>query len=105
MGMNLSSLQEIVKDRGAWHAAAPRVTKSRTQLSSWTTTAKVLSLKSTRILCNIAMLSKLPFKDDAQGNFMDLYYRIGCAILEPKLKHLKQYVQSPSSAVHNLFSA
>ena len=51
------------------------------------------------------MLSKLPFKDDAQGNFMDLYYRIGCAILEPKLKHLKQYVQSPSSAVHNLFSA
>ena len=38
------------------------------------------------------MLSKLPFKDEVQVNFMDLYYRIGCAILEPKLKHLKQYV-------------
>ena len=32
MDMNLSNLQEIVKDRRAWHAAVHRVTKSRTQL-------------------------------------------------------------------------
>ena len=31
--MNLSKLQEIVKDRGAWHAAAHGVTKSQTRLS------------------------------------------------------------------------
>ena len=31
--MNLSKLPEIVKDRGAWHAAVHRVTKSQTQMS------------------------------------------------------------------------
>ena len=34
--MNLSKLQEIVKDREAWRAASHGVTKSRTQLSNWT---------------------------------------------------------------------
>ena len=33
MDMNLSELQELVMDRGAWHAAIHGVTKSRTQLS------------------------------------------------------------------------
>ena len=28
--MNLSKLQEIVKDRGAWHAVVPGVTKRQT---------------------------------------------------------------------------
>ena len=31
--MNLSKLQEIVKDRAAWHAPVHGVTKSQTQLS------------------------------------------------------------------------
>ena len=31
--MDLSKLQEIVKDREAWHAAVHGVTKSKTQLS------------------------------------------------------------------------
>jgi len=34
MDMNLSKLQEIVKDRGAWCAAVHGVTKSQTQLSN-----------------------------------------------------------------------
>ena len=34
MDMSLSKLQEIVKDRGAWHAAVHWVAKSPTQLSS-----------------------------------------------------------------------
>ena len=34
--MNLSKLQEIVEDRGAWHAAVHGVTKSQTRLSGWT---------------------------------------------------------------------
>ena len=33
MDMNLSELQEIVEDRGDWHAAVHRVAKSQTQLS------------------------------------------------------------------------
>ena len=33
MEMSLSKLQEIVKDREAWYAAVPGVTKSQTRLS------------------------------------------------------------------------
>ena len=32
MDMNLSELQEIVKDRESWHAAVHGVTKNHTQL-------------------------------------------------------------------------
>ena len=35
--MSLSKLQEMVKDREAWRAAAHGVAKSRTRLSDWTT--------------------------------------------------------------------
>ena len=38
IGMNLSKLQDIVKDRGAWWATVHGVTQTQTQLSSWTTT-------------------------------------------------------------------
>ena len=34
MDMSLSKLQELVKDREAWRAAAHRVTKSQMQLSN-----------------------------------------------------------------------
>ena len=39
MGMSLSKLQEIVRDKEAWHAAVHRVTKRWLQLSDWITTA------------------------------------------------------------------
>ena len=39
MDMNLRKLQQIVKDREAWHAAVHRVAKSRTWLSNWTAAA------------------------------------------------------------------
>ena len=37
MYMSLSKLQEMVRDREAWHATVHGVTKSSTQLSDWTT--------------------------------------------------------------------
>ena len=37
MDMSLSKLQEMVKDREAWHAAVHWVTKSQIQLGDWTT--------------------------------------------------------------------
>ena len=38
MDMSLSKLQEMVKDREAWHAAVHGVTKRWTRQSDWTTT-------------------------------------------------------------------
>ena len=44
MDMNLSKLQETLKDRGAWRAAVYEVTESQIQLSYWTaTTTCILS--------------------------------------------------------------
>ena len=44
MDMNLSKLQEIVEDRGAWHAAVHEVTKSCIRLSNWRITTLYIYL-------------------------------------------------------------
>ena len=41
--MNLSKLQEIVKEREAWHAAVHGVAKGWTRLSNWTRCYKSIS--------------------------------------------------------------
>ena len=47
MGMSLSELWEIVKDREAWCAAVHGITKSCIQLNNWITTAMWLLMSKT----------------------------------------------------------
>ena len=47
MDMNLSKLQEIVEDRGGWHAAVQGVTKSGTWSSEWKTQTRHFNLGRT----------------------------------------------------------
>ena len=56
MVMNLSKLQETLKDREAWHVAVHGVSESRTQLSKWTT--KNLQLKCKQIKLGVNFLYK-----------------------------------------------
>ena len=59
MHMSWNKPWEMVKDREAWLAIAHGVTKSRTQLSNWTTMKKEAEVKYMRIL--IALIRSLGF--------------------------------------------
>ena len=57
MDMNLSKLQEIVKDREAWHAAVYGAEKSQTRLSNWTTiTTLIMSANGRNQFCKTLSL-------------------------------------------------
>ena len=55
MGMSLSKLQEMVRDREAWHAAVCGVERSQTQLSNW----RIASM-SLHIACEFCVLHGIP---------------------------------------------
>ena len=61
MDMSLGRLREIVKDRDAGQAAVHGVSKSQTQLSSWTTTKTVKSKKVMWDLCCIWLWNFKPW--------------------------------------------
>ena len=52
MDMSLSKLREIVKNRGAWHAAVHGGAKGQTQLSDWTTTIYKMETRLTLGSCS-----------------------------------------------------
>ena len=57
MDVNLSKLQDIVKDREAWHAAGHGVPKSQTRLSDLTTPPDSLYIHTVFLLSNKANLN------------------------------------------------
>ena len=59
MDMNLSKLQEVVKDRKAWSAAVHGVTKSQTRLSDWTTTNQGIASATRTEVWNCSDLSRI----------------------------------------------
>ena len=59
MDMNLSKLQEIVKDRGAWGAAVLGVSKNWTQLSDWTT-ERTTTMNNNRLCQGFPFLYSFP---------------------------------------------
>ena len=72
MDMSLSKSRELVMDREAWPAAVHRITKSRTQLSDWTTT---------RDLAAVTFLSHPCTKEEGMGQALD-----GCTGARRRLK-------------------
>ena len=73
MDVNLSKLQEIVKDRGAWHAAVHGFRKSETQLSNRTEQQHIgYRDPDKHVLC--VSLSLIDYKVDVVGNLLLLFF-------------------------------
>ena len=70
MDMNLSKLQEIVKDREAWRAAVHRVAKSQTWLSNWKAEDKCFICTGSHLTLTELLWDKdcsyYHFRDEAQ---------------------------------------
>ena len=59
--MSLSKLQELVKDREAWHAVVLGVTKNQTQLSNCTKLMNYISIKLVKINLYVFTLNAISF--------------------------------------------
>ena len=66
MGMNLGKLQEMVRDREAWFAAAPRVSNSGTWPGDWTMITRTTWVEWERLRLEALIISSLSYEDKAQ---------------------------------------
>ena len=64
MDMNMSKLQETVKDREAWHAVVHGVAKSQTRLSNRTTTTTKAGLRTNGLLLNFNQVGSTPLTEE-----------------------------------------
>ena len=71
MDMNLDKLQEMVRDREAWHAAVHGLAKSQTQLSDLTTTI-ILSRTPARPRSSTGLLARAPLAGDTPPSFLEV---------------------------------
>ena len=80
MDMNLSKLQEIVKNKGAWHVAVLGVSKSHTRLSDRTTTI-IVSLPRFVIVCFVCFCLRPSFQFFFFFKYIPLEIQVHCIYL------------------------
>ena len=73
--MGLSKLQEIVKDREAWHAAVHGVSKSRTWVSDWTIAIYIHTYAYIHIYIPLHILFHSGLSQDIECS--SLWYTVG----------------------------
>ena len=86
--MNLSNLWEVVKDKGAWHAAVHWVAKSQTQFSNWTITTNKNLLYSTGNSIQYSVMAYMG--KESKYEWIHVYVnRIHYAVLLKLIEHFK----------------
>ena len=90
MDMNLSKLQAIVEDRGAWLAAVHGVTKRQTQLSDFTTLYVLLRIDAFELWCWRRLL-RVPWTARRSNQSILKEISLGCSLEGMMLKLKLQY--------------
>ena len=73
MDINLGKLQEMVRDREAWHAAVPVATKNRTWKGDWTTATALTQFRSCSL---IILVWNIIAHDYSMWSYKKVIYKI-----------------------------